>query len=200
MSTGVGKAAVIIALLFAMGGVLYLKSLRHENVPERVQPEAPAAATAQQPEAVPPPAATAPKPKPATKTVPKPVRQPAKTPVTTAPLLKSPAPPKAAPSRPARPAQLPRLLELGSDSCRPCQMMQPVLAALRAEYAGSLEVEFIDVWKDTSAGEKYHVQAIPTQIFYDAAGNEVFRHVGYYPLEDIVAKFQELGITLAEKP
>ena len=89
---------------------------------------------------------------------------------------------------------LPRLLELGSDSCRPCQMMQPVLAALRADYAGKLQVDFIDVWKDESAGEFYEVQAIPTQIFFDAKGKEIFRHVGFYPKNEILVKLSELGV------
>jgi len=91
---------------------------------------------------------------------------------------------------------LPRLLELGSDSCRPCQMMQPILAELRTEYPGKLQVDFIDVWKDESAGQRYGVQAIPTQIFFDAKGKELFRHVGFYPKEEILAKFKELGILL----
>lgn len=91
---------------------------------------------------------------------------------------------------------LPRLLELGSDSCRPCQMMQPILAELRKEYPGKLQVDFIDVWKDESAGQRYKVQAIPTQIFFDAQGKEIFRHVGFYPKDEILAKFKKLGISL----
>ena len=91
---------------------------------------------------------------------------------------------------------LPRLLELGSDSCRPCQMMQPVLAELRKEYPGKMQVDFIDVWKDESVGQRYGIQAIPTQIFFDAKGKEVFRHIGFYPKEEILAKFKELGIAL----
>jgi len=93
-------------------------------------------------------------------------------------------------------APLPRLLELGSDSCRPCQMMQPILAELRTEYPGKLQVDFIDVWKDESAGRKYGIQAIPTQIFFDAKGKEISRHVGFYPKEDILATFKEQGISL----
>lgn len=90
---------------------------------------------------------------------------------------------------------LPRLLELGSDSCRPCQMMQPILAELRQEYPGKLQVDFIDVGKDTSAGQRYGIQAIPTQIFFDANGKEVFRHLGFYPKDEILAKFKEFHIS-----
>jgi thioredoxin 1 len=104
------------------------------------------------------------------------------------------APAVATPAKTA--AALLRLLELGSDSCRPCQMMQPVLAALRTDYADKLQVDFIDVWKDTAAGDKYGVQAIPTQIFFDASKKEVFRHTGYFPKDAILAKFKEYGISL----
>jgi thioredoxin 1 len=94
---------------------------------------------------------------------------------------------------------LPKLLDLGSDKCIPCKMMIPVLDELKKDYKGKLTVEFIDVWKDRAAGDKYKVKAIPTQIFYDAKGKELFRHVGFYPKADIVAKFKELGIKLEKE-
>ena len=73
-------------------------------------------------------------------------------------------------------------------------MMQPVLAELRADYAGEMSIEFADVWKDPELGRKYDVRSIPTQIIYDSAGTEVFRHLGFWPKEDIDAKLRELGI------
>ena len=67
------------------------------------------------------------------------------------------------------------------------------------EYAGRLQIEFIDVWKDTSAAEKHGVQAIPTQIFYDAGGKEFFRHTGFYSKDQILAAFRDKGISLEAK-
>jgi thioredoxin 1 len=90
--------------------------------------------------------------------------------------------------------KLPRLLELGSVSCIPCKKMKPILDELEVEYAGSMKVEFIDVWQDTSAGKKYGIDLIPTQIFFDADGKELFRHEGFYPKEKILAKWKEHGI------
>jgi thioredoxin 1 len=95
--------------------------------------------------------------------------------------------------------QLPKLLDLGATKCIPCKMMVPVLDGLAKDYKGQLEVEFIDVWKDQKAAEKYNVKSIPTQIFFDAKGKEFFRHVGYFPKEDIVKAFQDHGIKL-KKP
>jgi thioredoxin 1 len=91
---------------------------------------------------------------------------------------------------------LPRLVDLGAKKCIPCKQMVPVLAALTTEYAGRLEVVFIDVWENRAAGKDYGLRLIPTQIFYDAAGRELFRHEGYWSKEAILAKFKELGISL----
>ncbi|MHC4477250.1 MAG: thioredoxin family protein [Planctomycetota bacterium] len=96
-----------------------------------------------------------------------------------------------------RPAKgLPRLLELGSDKCIPCRMMAPLLEELKSEYAGRLRVEFVDVLKTPERGQEYGVRIIPTQIFFDASGKEVFRHQGFFPKDDIVAKWKELGINI----
>lgn len=93
-------------------------------------------------------------------------------------------------------APLPRLVDLGADKCIPCKMMAPILDELSAEYKGQMEVVFIDVWKDRAAGQKYGIRAIPTQIFYAADGRELFRHTGFYPKAEILAKWKELGVEL----
>ena len=75
-------------------------------------------------------------------------------------------------------------------------MMAPILEELKKEYAGKLEVEFIDVWKNPDAGRQYGIEVIPTQIFYDTNGKELFRHIGFFAKEDILAKWKELGVDL----
>ncbi len=96
----------------------------------------------------------------------------------------------------AKPLQnnLPRLVDLGADKCIPCKMMAPILEELRREYEGRLEVTFIDVWKNQDAGRQYGIRLIPTQIFFDASGKELYRHEGFFAKEDILAKWRELGI------
>jgi thioredoxin 1 len=95
-----------------------------------------------------------------------------------------------------KPAALPRLVDLGASKCIPCKMMAPILDELAAEYKGQMEVVFIDVWKDRQAGQIYGIQAIPTQIFFSAEGKELYRHTGFYPKADILAKWKELGVEL----
>lgn len=91
---------------------------------------------------------------------------------------------------------LPRILDLGATQCIPCKLMAPILEELKKEYAGKMQVDFIDVWKDEAAGVKYAIDGIPTQIFFDASGKELFRHQGFMPKEDILAKCKELGFDL----
>ena len=92
---------------------------------------------------------------------------------------------------------LPKLVDLGANKCIPCKAMAPILEELKKDYAGKLEVEFIDVWKNPDAGTPYKIQMIPTQIFLDARGKELFRHTGFYGKADILAKWKELGVNLA---
>jgi thioredoxin 1 len=95
----------------------------------------------------------------------------------------------------ADPAPVPRLIDFGADKCDNCKKMKPVLKQLRTDYEGIVTVDFIDVWKDTDAGKPYKIRLIPTQIFLDAAGKEVFRHEGFFSREDIEKVFQEkLGL------
>lgn len=94
---------------------------------------------------------------------------------------------------------VPAMLELGSVGCAACKMMMPIIEELKTEYKGSLSVGFIDVHQDETAVEKYEVEFIPTQIFFDKDGKELFRHVGYFSKDEILAKLSEFGIELAKE-
>lgn len=89
---------------------------------------------------------------------------------------------------------LPKLVDLGADKCIPCKKMAPILDELKKEYAGKFDVVFIDVWKSRDEAKKYDINLIPTQIFFNAEGKELFRHEGFFPKEDILAKWKELGV------
>ena len=96
--------------------------------------------------------------------------------------------------------KLPRLVDLGASKCVPCKMMAPILEGLKKEYEGRLNVEFIDVWKTPDAGKEYGIRVIPTQIFFGEDGKELFRHEGFFGKENILAKWNELGVDLRSKP
>jgi thioredoxin 1 len=90
--------------------------------------------------------------------------------------------------------KLPRVVDLGADKCIPCKKLAPILEELKKDYAGRVHVEFIDVWKNPRAGEPYKIRVIPTQVFFDADGKEVWRHEGFLPKADFIAKFADLGV------
>lgn len=109
----------------------------------------------------------------------------------------SETPPPANNSSPApAAAPLPKLVNLGADKCIPCKQMVPVRDAIATEYAAQVEVTFIDVLADREAGKKHRIRVIPTQIILAADGTELFRHEGYWPKEEILARFAALGIPL----
>jgi thioredoxin 1 len=89
--------------------------------------------------------------------------------------------------------ELPKLVDVGADKCIPCIKMAPILEELKEDFAGSMDVKFVDAWKYREEAAKYNVRMIPTQIFYAADGKELFRHVGFYGREEILSKWRELG-------
>ncbi len=93
-------------------------------------------------------------------------------------------------------APIPRLVELGSDTCMPCKAMMPVLEALRREFKGRLQVDFIDVLKQPEQAAPFNIYAMPTQVFLDGAGREVYRHIGFFSKEDIIVTWNRLGVSL----
>jgi len=94
---------------------------------------------------------------------------------------------------------LPKLIDLGATKCIPCKKMAPILEKLKKELKGKADVVFIDVWKNPAEGRKHNVQLIPTQIFFDASGREVFRHVGFFSREDILAQLKKMGVDVPKE-
>ncbi len=91
---------------------------------------------------------------------------------------------------------IPRLVDVGAKKCIPCKLMAPILEELKTEYTGRLQVDFLDVSINPDFAEQYGVTIIPTQIFFDASGKELFRHEGFMSREDILNKWNELGVEL----
>jgi thioredoxin 1 len=88
-------------------------------------------------------------------------------------------------------------IELGSKNCVPCKMMQPVMDNIEKDYAGKVKVVFYDVWtaEGRPYGQKYGVQAIPTQVFLDKSGEEFFRHTGFLPEKEVIKVLESQGVT-----
>jgi len=76
--------------------------------------------------------------------------------------------------------------------------MAPILDEMCETFEGQFDVRFMNVKKDAAAARTYGVRIIPTQIFFDEHGNELFRHQGFFSREEMLAKWAELGYAFAE--
>jgi len=88
----------------------------------------------------------------------------------------------------------PVLVDFGANSCVPCRELRPVLKEVGKEYSGKASVLVIDVYKYQNLAQDYKVALIPTLVFFDSKGKEVFRHLGVLDKEKIVAKLKEIGM------
>jgi thioredoxin 1 len=90
--------------------------------------------------------------------------------------------------------KMPMLVDLGKGTCIPCKKMKPILEELEAEYKGKAIVKVIDLRYEPKEANKYGIRLIPTQIFFDAEGKEIYRHEGFLDKPAIKAKFAEMGV------
>lgn len=86
------------------------------------------------------------------------------------------------------------MLDLGAKSCIPCKMMAPILQKLEKVFRGKAAIVFIDVWEHNDQVRRFRLHAIPTQIFYDKDGKEVYRHVGFMSEEAIIGQLKKMGV------
>lgn len=88
----------------------------------------------------------------------------------------------------------PVVVDFGRGTCMPCKMMEPILKKLEKKYQGRASILILDVDEYRSLSRKYRVMVIPTQVFFDSNGKEVYRHQGFMSEADIIAKLKELGV------
>jgi thioredoxin 1 len=86
------------------------------------------------------------------------------------------------------------MIDLGATECVPCKMMAPIMEKMVKKYQDKAAIVFIDVWKNRDQVFRFGIRAIPTQIFYDATGREVSRHVGFMSEAAIVEQLTKMGV------
>jgi thioredoxin 1 len=89
----------------------------------------------------------------------------------------------------------PVLVDFGSNSCIPCRQLRPILQEIRKEQEGKLEVLVIDVYKHQNLSSEYRIQVIPTLVFFDSKGKEMFRHQGFKPKTALMEELKKIGIS-----
>lgn len=96
-------------------------------------------------------------------------------------------------------AGVPLLLDFGMDICEQCKKTRAILSRIEPEYAGKLQVRYLDVRDDANEAlaEKYRMRVIPLLVLIDHDGVEVWRHEGAPPepvlrqqIAQVVAKAQ----------
>lgn len=86
------------------------------------------------------------------------------------------------------------LVEFGATGCIPCDMMQPILDKLKKKFFDTLNIVFIQVHDHPVLSGRYGIQSIPVQAFFDAHGQEVFRHTGFFPEEEVIKQLKKMGV------
>lgn len=89
-------------------------------------------------------------------------------------------------------------VELGSVRCIPCKQMQPVMKSVERKYGRQIKVVFYDVWKEDQKkySRQYGIKLIPTQVFLDETGKEIFRHEGFFAEKEIDKFLQSKGLKI----
>ena len=86
------------------------------------------------------------------------------------------------------------MIDLGAKKCIPCKMMAPILDKLEKAYEGKADIIFIDVWENRQQAPRFKIRAIPTQIFFNKQGEEVYRHLGFLDEKSIVNQLTKMGV------
>ncbi|WP_126444913.1 thioredoxin family protein [Sulfuricystis multivorans] len=83
---------------------------------------------------------------------------------------------------------LPTIAEFGAAACASCREMKIVLDSVARKTAGKAHVLVIDISKDYEAAQAFRIQLMPTQVFFDAKGKEIGRHMGKLTEAEIMAR------------
>ena len=94
----------------------------------------------------------------------------------------------------ARRSGKPTMVEFGAIGCGPCDMMQPILDKLRKKHPDTLNVVFVHVREEQILAARFGIRSIPVQVFYDAKGKEVFRHVGFFAQNEVDKQLAAIGV------
>jgi thioredoxin 1 len=86
------------------------------------------------------------------------------------------------------------MADFGRGWCVPCKMMVPVLKQAAQDYWGKAHIVFVELDEYPELGRRHRIATMPTQIFFDAKGKEVTRHMGFMGTEDMERQLAALGV------
>lgn len=94
----------------------------------------------------------------------------------------------------APPKALPVILEFDRKFCPICRASEIVIMAVKDQYPGVFEVRKLYIDEEQSWFRRYKVALVPTQVFLNPEGEEVYRHEGVFKKEDLIKKLRELKV------
>ncbi len=91
-------------------------------------------------------------------------------------------------------ARLPKVVKVGRTDCLPCKDMSAILGVVKEEVAGKAKVELVNLEDEPNAVQKYNIKGIPTTMFFDENGKEVYRQIGVVPKEEVIDWLKKAGM------
>ena len=83
--------------------------------------------------------------------------------------------------------------EFTSDWCGVCKSIKPVVKTIMEQHKDSVVFEEVNITNDTTYAKELNITHLPTFVFFDNDGNEVFRHTGPIPPAEFKNKISEFN-------
>jgi thioredoxin 1 len=88
----------------------------------------------------------------------------------------------------------PALYEFGIKTCIHCIQMKKVMAELTTSHGSQVEFRLVYADEEKDLFRQYRITVVPAQVFLDASGKEVDRHVGDLTKEEVLKKLKALNL------
>ena len=88
-------------------------------------------------------------------------------------------------------SEKPVLVDFSAEWCWPCKMMPPILQQVKSNLGDKVTIIKIDIDKNPSAANAYHIQSVPTLMIFQK-GETKWRQSGVVqagPLQQIITQY-----------
>lgn len=73
---------------------------------------------------------------------------------------------------------IPTVIDFYATWCEPCKKIEPEYKALKAKYSDKLNFMTVDIDQQPDVSNQFNINVVPTFVFLDENGNEVYRFEG----------------------